>query len=187
VGKELHGRTIGIVGSGNVAQHIARIARGYDMRVVACTSHPTKEKAQAMGTEQFTTLEKLLLRSDIVVLAVPLTAQTRHLIGAEELQLMKNEALLVNVARHTIVDEFALADSILGGKIAGAVLDMMLKEPFNVNDYPMKIQELIRLPNVIVTPHIAGVSEESSETLGKVFVQNVKGFLKGELNNCVNK
>lgn len=186
VGKELAGRTIGIVGSGNVGQRIAKIARGYGMNVLAHTSHPSTEKARHMGVDGFLTLEKLLMRSHIVVLAVPLSLQTKHLIGAGELVLMRPDAILVNVARHTIVDEMALADSILNGKIAGAVLDMMFKEPFNVKDYPMKIQELVRLPNVIVTPHIAGVSEESCEALGKIFVQNVKGFLKGSLNNCIN-
>lgn len=187
VGKELAGRTIGIVGSGNVGQRIAKIAKGYGMNVLAHTLHPSTEKAQRMGIDGFLTLEKLLVRSHIVVLAVPLSLQTRHLLGAEELALMRLDAILVNVARHTIVDEMALADAILDGKIAGAVLDMMFKEPFNVNNYPMKIQELVRLPNVIVTPHIAGVSEESGETLGDIFVQNVKSFLIGDLTNCVNK
>ncbi|PJB23293.1 hypothetical protein CO112_01235 [Candidatus Dojkabacteria bacterium CG_4_9_14_3_um_filter_150_Dojkabacteria_WS6_41_13] len=186
VGKELAGRTIGIVGSGNIALKIAAIATGYRMKVLSYTAHPSQAKANLMHVDEFISLEKLLARSHIIVLAVPLSLQTKHLIGKDELALMRKDAILVNTARHTVVDEMALADAVLEGKIAGAVLDMMFKEPFNVKDYPMKIQELVRLPNVIVTPHIAGVSEESAESLGKIFVQNVKNFLQGDKTNCVN-
>jgi D-3-phosphoglycerate dehydrogenase len=186
VGKELNGRTIGIIGSGNVAQKVASIAVGYGMNVLSQTEHPTTEKAVKMHVDAFVPLEKLLARSHIVVLAVPLSLQTKHLIGKDELAQMRSDAILVNVARQTIVDEMALADAVLEGRIAGAVLDMMFTEPFNVTQYPMKIQELVRLPNVIVTPHIAGVSEESGESLGKIFVANVKNYLAGDLTNCVS-
>ncbi|WKZ24236.1 MAG: 2-hydroxyacid dehydrogenase [Candidatus Dojkabacteria bacterium] len=186
VGRELYGKTIGIVGSGNIAQRIASIARGYGLEVLAHTKHPTKEKQQKMGVDGFITLEKLLARSHILVLAVPLTMETRHLIGKEELQQMRDDAILVNTARNTVVDEYALAEVILEGKIAGAVLDVLLEEPFYSKEASLQIQEMIRLPNVIVTPHIAGISRESSETLGKIFVDNVKNFLKGSDTNCIN-
>lgn len=186
VGGELRGKTIGIIGSGNVAQKIAAIARGYSMKVVATTAHPSVEKAESMKVSKFISLEKLLHLAHFVVVAVPLNFQTKNLLGAEELLLMRKDAVLVNVARHTIVDENAVANAVLEKRIAGVALDMMFKEPFNVKEYPMKIQEFVRLPNVIVTPHIAGISEESGKKLGEVFVQNVKIFLAGGLENCVN-
>ncbi len=185
-GRELQGKTIGIIGSGHVAQRLTQIAKGYGLNIIMTTKTPEKKKAGFLGINEFSSLDYLLVHSDIVVLSVPLNAETKHLIGKNELAKMKKEAIFVNVARQTIVDEYALAEAIINKQIAGAVLDLMITEPFNVKDYPMIIQEMINLPNVIVTPHIAGVSEEASATLGEVFVQNVKNFLKGDNTNCVN-
>lgn len=185
-GRELCGKTLGIIGSGNVAQKIVRIAQGYSMNVIAHTKHPHANKAKSMGITAFTSLQNVVTKADIVVVSVPLTAETRHLIGKKELCLMKKDAIIVNVARQTVVDEHALAEILVEGKIAGAVLDLMISEPFNVKQQPLIIQEMINLPNVIVTPHIGGVSHESSKRLGEVFVENVRGFLQNSIKNCVN-
>lgn len=185
-GSELLGKTIGIIGSGNVGQKIARIANGYGMNVMSHTKHSTKEKAKLMGISSFDSLLDVMKKSDIVVLSVPLTEETKHLIKKNELSVMKKTAILVNVARHTVVDEYALAEAIVNGNIAGAVLDMMISEPFYLKSQPIVIQEMVNMPNVIVTPHIGGVTEEGSIHLGEIFVENVKEFLSGGNNNCVN-
>jgi len=185
-GRELAGKTIGIIGSGNVATKIAGIAKGYSMNIIAHTRNPSFLKAKRMGIKKFLPILEIMKKSDIVVLSVPLTHETIHLVDSNELSLMKRSAILVNVSRHTVVNEFALAESILDGRIYGAVLDMMITEPFNLKEQPMIIQEMVNLPNVIVTPHIGGVSEESNTHLGELFVQNVKNFLKNDLTNCVN-
>jgi len=185
-GRELRGRTIGIVGSGNVARKVVSIARGYSMNVLVNTEHPSPQKASIMGLSRFSTLKEILKKSDFVVLCVPLTHETKHLIGKKELAIMRKDAILVNVARQTVVDEEALADALLGGQIGGAVLDVIIKEPFYSKEYSMKIQEMINLPNVIVTPHIAHATDESSLVLGDMFVHNIKNFLKGDSTNCVN-
>ena len=185
-GRELYGKTIGIIGSGNIAKRILYIAKGYGMKTMVYTQHPTEDKLGDLGLEEFSPLESLLKKSDIVMTAVPLTNETKHLIGKTELALMKKDAILVNTSRQTVVDEYALAETILENKIGGAVLDVILTEPFHLKENPILIQEMINLPNVIVTPHIAGISEESSIYLGEIFVQNVKNFLKGDLTNCVN-
>ncbi len=186
IGSELYNKRVGIIGSGNVAKYISKIAYGYDMKVSAYTKEPTLEKAKSMGIDKFESIEDILSNSDIIILAVPLNKGTFHLIGEQEIALMKKNAILVNVARYSIVDEIALAKAVIGNKIAGAVMDMMIEEPFNVNDYSILIKEVIRLPNFIVTPHIAGVSEESRSHLGKMFVNNIKNFIDGNDSNCVN-
>lgn len=186
IGNELYAKTVGIIGSGNVAKYIAKIARGYDMNILAYTRNPNEEKAKSMGIAKFSNLEYLLGNSDIVILAVPLSKDSYHLIGVDEIAMMKKTSILVNVARHTIVDETALAQALIDKKIAGAALDMMYTEPFNVHEYNMMIKEVVRLPNFILTPHIAGVSVESRTHLGKIFVQNVNDFLIGVDTNCVN-
>lgn len=185
-GQELNGKTLGIIGSGNVAQKIARIAQGYNMKILACTKHPHSDKARVMCVDDFVSLQEILSNADIIIVSVPLTAETRHLIGKKELSQMKKSAIFVNVARQTVVDEMALAEILVNGKIAGAVLDIIISEPFNVKQHPLIVQEMINLPNVIVTPHIGGVTNESSINLGRIFVENINGFLHDSVKNCVN-
>lgn len=185
-GKELRGRVIGIVGAGNVGSRIAKIAKGYDMDVLMTTAHPSEFKRAELGIRNFVDLQTLLKTSDIVVLAVPLSDETHHLIGKQELALMKPQSLLVNTSRQTIVDEFALAQSLIDENIGGAVLDVLLEEPFSVKKQDVIIQEMINLPNVIVTPHIAGVTEESMESIGAVFLENIKNYLAGSNKNLVS-
>ena len=169
-GRELSGKTIGIIGAGNVAKKVLKIAQGYDMKTLVQTLSPSPKRAQALGIKNFSSLSEVLKKSDIVMLSVPLTSSTKHLIGKKELSKMKSDAILVNTSRQTVVDEMALAEAIVENRIGGAVLDVILTEPFYLKDQPILIQEMINLPNVIVTPHIAGVSEESSVYLGEIFV-----------------
>ena len=182
-GRELSGKTIGIIGAGNVAKKVLKIAQGYDMKTLVQTLSPSPKRAQALGIKNFSSLSEVLKKSDIVMLSVPLTSSTKHLIGKKELSKMKSDAILVNTSRQTVVDEMALAEAIVENRIGGAVLDVILTEPFYLKDQPILIQEMINLPNVIVTPHIAGVSEESSVYLGEIFVSNIRNFIQGDLTN----
>ncbi len=184
-GNELMGKTVGIIGYGHVGSRISQISKGYGLKVLV-TLHDSTKKIASNYVDNIVSLNKLLQKSDIVILAVPLTKDTLHLIGKTEIGLMKTTSILVNVSRHTVVDEYALASSLIHHKIFGAALDLMITEPFNVKNYSVEIQEMVNLPNVIVTPHIAGVSKESSVTLGNMFVQNIKNYLNGDLTNCIN-
>lgn len=185
-GSELGGKTIGIIGSGNVSRGVVNIAKGFGMPVVAYTKAPSFQKAQLLGITQFSMLEQVLRMADILVLAVPLTAETKGMIGKKELKLMKKSAIIVNTSRHTVVDEVALAEALIEEQIAGAALDVILEEPFYSKKQSMLIQEMVNLPNVIVTPHIAGVTKESSEHMGKIFLKNIHNYLGGSDENVVN-
>lgn len=185
-GSELKGKKIGVIGAGNIGQRILEIARGYQMIPLVHTHNPSQERAKSLGIERFFNLVELLKSADIVVIAVPLTKNTKGLIGEKELSLMKKTAILINTARQTIVDEYALAEHLIKGRISGAALDMVINDPFQIDDYPIIIQEMVNLPNVIVTPHIAAETIEANYRLGDYFLSNIRNFLRGSNQNCVN-
>ena len=152
---ELSGRTVGIVGLGNIGKKVARRARGFDARVQYYdVLRLTEAEEDALGV-RFVLLAELLRTSDIVTLHVPLTDVTRGMIGARELALMKKDAILVNTCRGPVVDEPALYAALKGGKIGGAGLDVLVDEP------PAKDNPLFTLPNVTLTPHSAGPTWEN--------------------------
>lgn len=184
-GQELRGKKLGIIGSGNVAQAVSKIAPGFSMELMAHTLNPTKDKAEKLGISKFVSLAKLLRESDVVVIAVPLNESTKGLISKKEIEKMKTSAILINTSRQTIVDEYALADALAGSKIAGAALDMLIQEPFDFNQADLKIQEMINRQNVIVTPHVAGVTAETIDVIGEMFVSNVRDYLDGNWGNRV--
>jgi D-3-phosphoglycerate dehydrogenase len=170
-GRELSGRTLGIVGMGNVGTALFRIARtGFGMSILACTSRPEALPQGAQAEE----LEDLLSRSDLVVLACPLTASTRGMIGTRELAQMRPGAILINVARGPVVDEAALIAALQAGTIGGAVLDVFDQQPIPA-DHP-----LLAMRNVILTPHMAGITEESMLRMGQGVLMEIKRILGGE-------
>jgi phosphoglycerate dehydrogenase-like enzyme len=185
-GFELKGKTLGIIGAGNVGTRVGEIAKGYKMKVNYHTLNPSAKRAKELGIQKFMTLKEILESSDILVIAVPLNDSTKGMIGRDELSLMKRSAILVNCARPLIIDEHALAEFLVNGRLGGASLDLLLEDPFNVRKHPLLIQEMVNLPNVIVTPHIGAETKEANEKLGEIFLINVKGFLKGKKENCVN-
>lgn len=185
-GFELRGKRMGIVGAGNVGSTVGKIGQGFGMVVNYHTKHPSEKRAAKLGIKQFISLKELLQISDIVVLAVPLNASTEGMIGKKELGLMKKDAIIVNHARQKVIDELALAEFLVNGRLGGASLDMLLEDPFQIRKFPILIQEMVNLPNVIVTPHIGAETREANHALGEIFLQNVKNFLKGDLMNCVN-
>lgn len=169
-GRELSGRTIGIVGMGNVGNALFRIAHGgFGMKVLAVTSRPEALPTRAQAAD----LNHVLSHSDVVVLACPLNDKTRGMIGAGELALMQPGAVLVNVARGPVIKEKALIDALGTGSIGGAVLDVFNQQPLP-GDHPF-----LSMRNVILTPHMAGITEESMLRMGQGVVMETRRILAG--------
>ncbi len=172
LGVDVHGKTLGIVGFGRIGQAVARRARGFGMQVLYFARSRKPEAEEALGA-QFAPLEKLLRESDFVVLCVPLTPETRHLLGAWEFSLMKKEAILVNVARGPVVDEEALVQALRERRILGAGLDVFEREP---EVHP----ELLALRNVVLTPHIGSATWATRRKMASLAVENVLAALQGK-------
>lgn len=171
VGHTLHGRTLGLVGFGAIAKYLAKLAGAFGARLLAFDTRPDEPAARALGV-RFTDLETLLRESDVVSLHVPATAETRRLIGAPALALMKPTAILVNTARGAVVDEPALFDALASGQIAGAFLDVHASEPTTAAD------PLYSLPNVLVTPHTAAETWETYRQVGLITAEAVVDVLR---------
>ena len=179
----LDGQTLGIVGLGAIGCRVARIGAAIGMRVIGTrreTDWPVPEGvADALAPSD---LPLLLEQADVVVLCAPLTAETRGLIGASEFARMKHTAWLVNVARGKLVQEAALIDALRSGSIAGAALDVVEHEPLD------PASPLWAMPNVLVTPHVAGFRGDYWEAATDLFSDNLRRFLAGEpLLNVVDK
>ncbi len=172
MGADVHGMTLGIIGLGRIGQAIARRAQGFGMRVLYHKRTRDPETERGVGAE-YRSKAELLRESDFVVLSIPLTPETRHIIGAAELALMKPTAFLVNVARGPVVDEAALVDALRAGRIAGAGLDVFEEEP--------KIHPgLLELENVALTPHIGSASGATRRRMATRAAENCVAALRGE-------
>jgi D-3-phosphoglycerate dehydrogenase len=171
---QLHGKTVGIIGLGAIGRQLARIAAGVGMRVIAWTLHPNP----ALGVP-LVNKDELLRSADVVSLHLRLSPLTRGFLGAPELALMKPTAILINTARGPIVDEAALVDALRSGRLAGAGLDVFETEPLPPG------HALAQLPNVVLTPHSAGVTPEALEAGLQMAVDNVLHFLAGSPTNVV--
>ncbi|RLF27961.1 MAG: phosphoglycerate dehydrogenase [Thermoplasmata archaeon] len=172
-GVELYGKTLGLIGSGNIAQHVARIADGLGMKTLVYSPHCTDEKAERMGAKRVT-LEELLHQSDFVSLHIPHTKDTHHLINKEKLELMKPGAYLINCARGGVVDENALYNALKEGKLAGAAVDVFEQEP------PSKENKLLTLENVVLSPHIGANTKEAQIKAGTICAEQIIKVLNGE-------
>ena len=168
IGFELEGRTMGIVGTGTIGARVAKLAAAFGMDVIAYSRTPGK-----VAGVRYVSLEELLVQADVVSLHVPLTDETRGMIGAEELALMKKTAVLVNTARGPVVDTKALADALNSGRIAGAAIDVFDKEPPLDADEP-----LINAKNTVVTPHVAFATDESMIKRAEIEFRNIAEFIK---------
>ena len=168
IGFELEGRTMGIVGTGAIGARVAKIADAFGMDVIAYSRTPGK-----VAGVRYVSLEELLAQADVVSLHVPLTDETRGMIGAEELALMKETAVLVNTARGPVVDTKALADALNSSRIAGAAIDVFDKEPPLDADEP-----LINAKNTVVTPHVAFATDESMIKRAEIEFRNIAEFIK---------
>jgi glyoxylate reductase len=171
MGTDVHGGTLGIIGLGRIGQAIARRAQGFGMRVLYHKRTPDPEAARSVGAE-YRTKAELLRESDFVVLSIPLTPETRHLIGAAELALMKPTAFLVNVARGPVVDEAALVEALRANRIAGAGLDVF-------EDEPKLHPGLLGLENLALTPHIGSASGATRRRMATRAAENCIAALEG--------
>ena len=172
IGQGLHGKTLGIIGLGNLGTKLAGIGKAFGMELVAWSQNLTAERATAAGA---TLLDKdeLLKRSDVVTIHLKLSERTRGLIGDAELALMKPTAYLVNTSRGPIVDEDALVAALEDGTIAGAGLDTFDREPLPL-DHPLR-----RLANTVLTPHVGYVIDEGYRGWYDDAVEDVAAFLAG--------
>ncbi|MEM3004347.1 MAG: glyoxylate reductase [Candidatus Bathyarchaeia archaeon] len=173
LGSEVYGRTLGLVGLGRIGSGVAERSRGFRMRLLYHDIvRASPEKERDLGVE-YVPLERLLRESDFVTVHVPLTPETRHLIGKEELRMMKPNAHLINTSRGPVVDEEALILALRERWIAGAGLDVFEKEPIP-EDSP-----LLRLDNVTLAPHIASATRESRYGMAKMAAENILAVLRG--------
>jgi len=172
LGKEVYGATLGIVGAGRIGQAVARRAKGFNMRILYYSRTRKPDFEEEAGAE-FRKLDELLRESDIVSLHVPLTPETKHLIGEREFEIMKDGAILVNTARGEVVQEDAMIRALKSGKLFSAGLDVFYGEP-NVNP------ELLKLDNVVLTPHIGSATERTRRKMAEMVCSDVVSVLSGE-------
>jgi D-3-phosphoglycerate dehydrogenase len=177
-GHELYQKTLGIAGFGRIGQHLARIGRGFDMSVLAYDPYASPDRFAQAGARQVD-LPTLLRESDYVSINCTLTPETHHLIGEQELTLMKPTAYLVNTARGPIVDEHALYRALVEGRIAGAGLDVFEDEPLKAAN------PLVAMSNVVATPHALARSWESAARTANMVQDAVLAILDGRLPETI--
>jgi D-3-phosphoglycerate dehydrogenase / 2-oxoglutarate reductase len=169
----LRGRTLGLIGMGKIGRTVAQKAQALGMTVIACDPYLSPAEAKQLGVSLLS-LEELLPYADIVSLHVPLTPETRHLINARTLALMKPQAFLINVARGAIVDEIALEAALEEGRLAGAALDVLEVEP------PPPSHPLFKFENLVFTSHFASCSVEAFADLRRQVSEQVAQILRGQ-------
>ena len=178
-GRELAGKTLGLIGFGRIGQQVARRASGLEMRVVAHDPYVAPDRFRALGVERAATLDELLAEADFVSLHVPPTAETRGLLDERALSRVKDGVRIVNVARGELVDEAALLDALRSGRVAGAALDVFGEEPY--------AGPLLELENVVVTPHLGASTAEAQDRAGVIVAEQVAAAHEGGLvTNAVN-
>src|SRR6266568_2317301 len=179
-GHELAGKTLGVVGIGNIGSIVVDRCRAMKMRVIAYDPFISAEAAAKLGVTQVT-LDELWPQADVISLHVPLTEQTRNLVDARTLGRMKKGALLVNCARGGVIDERALADALASGHLGGAALDVFEKEP------PPADHPLLALDSFICTPHLGASTEEAQAAVAVAIAEQLAAYLtRGEVKNAVN-
>jgi glyoxylate reductase len=172
LGNDVIGKTLGIVGAGRIGSSVAKRATGFDMRVLY-TDSVRKEDFEKQTGAKFADLETLLRESDFVSLHVPLTEDTKHMIAEAEFNKMKSTAILINTSRGSVVDEEALYRALVSGRISGAALDVFEKEPIPASS------PLLKLKNVVVTPHIASASVETRDKMAEIAVESILDVFSG--------
>jgi glyoxylate reductase len=173
LGQDIHHATIGIVGFGRIGREVAKRATGFDMKILAYDSYQDEAAANELGAT-FVGLDELLQQSDFVTLHVALTPETRHLIGARELGLMKKDAILINAARGPVVDTDALVAALQQNEIAGAAVDVTDPEPIQPDN------PLVFLDNAVVVPHIASATVATRNKMSRIAAENVLAVLRGQ-------
>lgn len=175
LGIELSGKTFGVIGAGAIGKRTIALAKAFGCEVVFYNRGETEIEGA-----KFVELDELLAVSDVISLHVPLTAETKGLIGAKEIAKMKKTALLINAARGPVVDSRALADALKEGRIAGAGIDVFEGEPPIAGDHP-----LLNAPNVILAPHVGFATQEAMEKRAVIAFKNVQAYLAGKPQNVM--
>ena len=175
--RELYEITVGVISAGWVGRHFIKLLQNFDVDVLLYDPFVTDAQAEAMGCKK-ADLETLLKTSDIVSVHAPSIPATNHMLNAETLKWMKKDALLINTSRGTLIDEKALYDHMVAGNLKYACLDVFDPEP-PAADHPLRT-----LPNVILTPHLAGLVTNGQRRIGMHAAQEIERFLKGEKMEC---
>jgi len=173
LGRDIYGTTLGIVGAGRIGTALARRAKGFDMKILYYDVVPRPDLEKDLGAKRVD-LDTLFRESDFVSVHVPLMKETYHLVDARKLSLMKKTAYLVNNSRGPTVDEKALYDALIEGRIAGAGLDVFEQEPTPVSN------PLLKLENVVVAPHISSASHETRSKMAEMAADNLIAFFEGK-------
>jgi D-lactate dehydrogenase len=199
IGFDLKGKTIGVIGAGQIGLHVIRIAKGFGMNVLAYDAHQNQLLSEVLGFK-YTSLDDLLARSDIITLHVPYNKYTHHLMNRDKFKLVKKGAILINTARGGIVDTEALIEALEQKMLSGAGLDViegeelikeekqLLYDPKNLEVLASLVKDHILLSkdNVVFTPHIAFYSKEAMERILETTVENVVVFVSGNPQNVVS-
>lgn len=198
-GFDLAGKTLGVVGTGNIGRHVIRIAKGFEMKVLAYDIKPDRRLAENLGFA-YLELDELLARSDIVTLHAPATDATHHLLSSERFGRVKDGAIVINTARGDLIDAEALIGALRSGKVAGAGLDVLPGEPLIREEAELvssgfcareDLRELVadhvllRMPNVIVTPHSGFNTREAIDRIVRTTVENIHAYVDGQTQNAV--
>ncbi len=199
-GFDVYGKTIGIVGTGRIGLNVARIAKGFGMRIVSFDLFPNASAAAEIGFE-YMNLEQVLSQSDVVSIHVPYTKDTHHLINTDNIMAIKRGAIFINTARGEVVDTQAIVAALDAGLLSGVGLDVLEGErdiadewqlissgnEHNQADYRrlLETQLLIDRPEVFVTPHIAFYTREAKHEILKVTVENLNAFMQGQTQNQI--
>jgi glycerate dehydrogenase len=173
--EEVAGKTFGLVGYGRIGQGVARAAAAFGMNVLVATRTPRPNAAEI----RFVQTDEVFREADVLSLHCPLTDETRHLVNARTLALMKPSAVILNTGRGALVDEAALADALNGGRIAGAGLDVLSAEP------PAADNPLVSARNCVITPHIGWATQAARRRLLAEAIENVRAYLDGQPRNVV--
>ena len=177
--RDLHGATLGLIGSGALGDGVARLGEAFGMRILRA-----ERKGATRVRPGYTPFAQVLAEADAISLHCPLTPETQHLIDADALRAMKPSALLINTARGGIVDEAALAQALREGWIAGAGFDVLSAEP-PADDHPLLATDLLALPNFMLTPHVAWSSRPAMQALADQLIDNIDAFMAGAPRNRV--
>ncbi len=181
LGRDVHGKTLGIFGLGRIGRAAARRASGFGMRVLYCNRTRLSDDEERTLDVTYAGKGTLLAESDIISIHCPMSAETRHAFSSAEFEQMKKSAILVNTARGPIVDEAALAEALHAGEIAGAGIDVFEKEP---EIHP----RLLSAPNTLLLPHVGSATEETRAAMAELAAENLINFLtRGDMTNCVNR
>jgi D-3-phosphoglycerate dehydrogenase len=181
MGREVTGKTFGVIGVGRIGGIATNRAQGLKMKTIAYDPHMPREMAEKIGVE-LVSLEDLARRSDYISVHVPLTQDTKNLVSTKFFDMMKNDAMFIDCARGGVCDEAALYEALIENKIAGAALDVFIKEPTSLENCP-----LLGLDNFICTPHLGASTNEAQESVALIIAEQVADYLlKGSVTNAIN-